>query len=250
VAGERSGQSATDGKRRCVVIAEDNAAIRDILSTLLVRRGGFDVTAAEDGLAALESLRGLEERDANGRRRLPVDLLVLDIMMPRMTGLDVLRALREEYGVLPTTMVISALDDEAHVAEALQLGAIDYLLKPIDSAIFLHRVHGLVEGADEAPFRWAPIAGRPVVMVGNRTTQARAISEAGIIVQCPSREAPAIDEVVPLASPIFAEIGVPRQLRGRVVRTTDVGVRTVVELWFVGLRARDAHDIRRYAISR
>ncbi len=245
-----SDETATTRDRGRIIIAEDNAAIREILTTILTRRGGFDVTAAEDGQAALEQLQAFEEQTPDGRRRLRVELLVLDIMMPRMTGLELLRAVHDAYDPLPRAMIVSALDDEPHIAEALALGALDYMPKPIDMAVFLQRVRALVAAEREAPCRWAPLAGRPLVMLGHRTAQARAISEAGIIVQCPAREGPAMEDVVPLASPVFADVGVSGQLRGRVVRTTPVGTAVVVELWFVGLREREAHGIRRYAISR
>src|SRR5690349_12718589 len=131
---------ACNGGGQRIFVVDDVAAIRDILTTVLTRRGGFTVASAEDGAAALERLRRDFEHEDGGRRLLAADLLVVDIMMPNMTGLELIEALRGAYSALPRIIVISALDDEVHVAEALHLGAIDYVPKPIDMTAFLHRV--------------------------------------------------------------------------------------------------------------
>ncbi len=237
-------------KRHRIVVVDDTAAIREILSAILTRRGGFEVICAEDGRDALKRFEtDLAERTADGQRLLAVDLLVVDIMMPQMTGLELIEAVRRDYARLPRTMVISALDDEAHVVQALQLGAVDYLPKPIDTGLFLHRVQALLGGSSESPYRWAPLPGRPMVMLGNFACEARAVSEAGIIVQRASDEVPTVDEVVPLSSPIFSDFDIPRQVRGRIVRVTSLGRRTLVELSFVGLPDREKGGLRRFSIS-
>lgn len=114
---------------RTLLVVDDNETNRDLLSRRLERKGYRVVTAA-DGIEALEQAR-----------HTPVDLILLDIMMPRLSGLEVLRALRERRSPaeLPIIMV-SARGDSTDVVEALSLGANDYVTKPIDFAVVLARV--------------------------------------------------------------------------------------------------------------
>jgi DNA-binding response OmpR family regulator len=243
--------SAGDRHGRRALIVEDNAAIRDIVSTVLTRRGGFTVATAEDGAVALTRLHeDFDQRTAGGPALLDLDLMVLDIMMPNMTGLELLDVLRQTYTALPPVVVMSALHDEEHVAQALELGAVDYVTKPIDLGVFLHRVQALFGAASETPFHWARLPGRPIVSLGDHTAHARAINEGGIIVERESEPEIAVNEVLPLTSEMFIAFQIPRQVYGRVVRTTKLGRRTTLELAFVGLPDRDVHGIRRFAISR
>jgi len=80
---------------------------------------GFDVATASDGLEALNELR-------NGH----FDLIVLDLIMPRMGGLDVLRAVKTDprLSAIPV-VILTNLGEESAIEEAIQLGAIDYLIK-------------------------------------------------------------------------------------------------------------------------
>jgi two-component system chemotaxis response regulator CheY len=101
-----------------VLIADDAAFMREMLRDILVE-GGFEVAAeAEDGEEALARFR--ESRP---------DVVTLDIVMPRKSGLDTLRELLEED---PGACVVmcSALGQEALVVEALERGAREYVVKP------------------------------------------------------------------------------------------------------------------------
>lgn len=113
-----------------LLVVDDDEANRDMLSRRLERRG-FAVDVAADGFAGLE-------RVAAG----DVDLVLLDIMMPEIDGLEVLRRLRQDHpqSELPVIMV-SAKDANDDVVRALDLGANDYITKPItDFSIVLARV--------------------------------------------------------------------------------------------------------------
>jgi DNA-binding response OmpR family regulator len=237
--------------RPSVLIVDDQPAIRAVLTSILVGHGGFHVADAEDGIAALARMDDGYTRGADAvRHAAALDLVVLDILMPKLSGLDVLTAMRWSYAAPPRTMVISALGDEEHVAEALRLGAIDYLPKPIDAGMFLHRVETLCSTTAPTPFHWAPLAKLPTIQLGDVSAQAKAISESGIIVQTTADERPAIDEVIELASPVFDECGITRRMRGRVVRVTKLRGRRTMELTFVGLHERDLCGIRRFSVRR
>jgi DNA-binding response OmpR family regulator len=236
--------------RPAVLIVDDQPAIRAVLTRILEGHGGFDVAAAEDGIAALTRIDEACARRESRPQRPAFDLLVLDILMPKLSGLDVIEAMRWSYPAPPRTMVISALDDEEHVAEALRLGAIDYLPKPIDAGMFLHRVETLCNPTAPTHFHWASLPKLPAVQLGDYSAQARAISESGIIVQTGSQERPAIGEVVALASSVFDECGIERQVRGRIVRVTKLRERRTMEVSFIGLHERDVRGIRRFSVRR
>lgn len=99
-----------------VLIVEDEPAYTEALEIALGKEG-YIVLAAEDGRTGLELYR----------ERLP-DVVLLDLMLPGLTGLDVLRRIRETSQV--PVIVLSAKDTEADVVTALELGADDYLTKP------------------------------------------------------------------------------------------------------------------------
>jgi diguanylate cyclase (GGDEF)-like protein len=125
--------SATDTGEQArphLLIVDDVADNRSILTRRFERRG-FDVTEAESGLAAI----GLIE---NGS----FDLVLLDIMMPGIDGIETLRRIRNQKSgsTLPVIMV-TAKAESGSVVEALELGANDYVTKPVDFAIALARVN-------------------------------------------------------------------------------------------------------------
>ena len=112
-----------------LLVVDDDEANRDMLSRRLERKG-FAVTVAEDGSRAIELVR---ER--------PFDLVLLDVLMPGLSGLDVLRELRLEFPAteLPVIMA-TALSESVDIVEALRLGANDYVSKPLDFPVVLARI--------------------------------------------------------------------------------------------------------------
>src|SRR5215470_18186695 len=114
---------------RTVLVVDDNAANRDLLSRRLARKG-FAVRVAEDGEKAL----GLLSRER-------IDLVLLDIMMPGLSGLEVLTRIRKTRSPaeLPVIMVTARTESE-DVVEALDRGANDYVTKPVDFPVVLARV--------------------------------------------------------------------------------------------------------------
>jgi class 3 adenylate cyclase len=112
-----------------LLVVDDNELNRDMLSRRLGSRG-FRVEVAEDGASALDRIDRRE-----------FDLVLLDVMMPGITGIDVLRKLRERFSEsdLPVVMA-TARDATEDVVEALRLGANDYVTKPLDFAVVLARI--------------------------------------------------------------------------------------------------------------
>jgi diguanylate cyclase (GGDEF)-like protein len=113
-----------------LLIVDDVPENRDILARRFQRRG-FEITQATGGYQALE----LVEQQA-------FDLVLLDVMMPDLDGLEVLKRIREHHGAvtLPVIMVTAKTQSE-DVVLALELGANDYLTKPVDFAVALARAN-------------------------------------------------------------------------------------------------------------
>ncbi len=112
-----------------LLLVDDDEMARDLLSRRL-ERIGYSVTVAADGSQALELIA-----------REPFDVVLLDIKMPGLTGFQVLQAIRRIHSVtdLPVVMVTSS-DDSDSIVEALELGASDYVTKPIDFPVALARI--------------------------------------------------------------------------------------------------------------
>ncbi|MDP7253567.1 MAG: response regulator, partial [Planctomycetota bacterium] len=107
-----------------LLVVDDDATNRDILMRRL-KRGGYVVTAAENGAQALELI------DSES-----FQLVLLDIMMPGLSGIDVLQAVRIKYSLTELPIIMAtAVDDTEEVVKALDLGANDYVIKPFDFPI-------------------------------------------------------------------------------------------------------------------
>lgn len=120
--------------RGAILVVDDNETNRDLLSAQLGRQG-HDVTLAANGREALEIIA-----------RKPIDLILLDIVMPEMNGFEMLEHLRSDPTMeeIPI-IVISALDTIANVVRCIQMGAEDYLLKPINSVLLKARINSCLE---------------------------------------------------------------------------------------------------------
>lgn len=103
-----------------VLIADDEEDILEIVADRLEFLG-FEVQTVQDGLACIETI----ERGAP-------DLVLLDIRMPRMDGMEVLTRLRETHPELPV-VILSASSERKVAEETLSEGAVDYLLKPFEA---------------------------------------------------------------------------------------------------------------------
>jgi DNA-binding response OmpR family regulator len=123
------------GMPSTILVAEDQADIRDLIAMNL-RGAGYEVTTVADGLAALAS----QNEQAS-------DLLVLDLMMPGLDGLEVCKALRARGRSSPILM-LTAKSTELDRVLGLELGADDYLTKPFSLAELLARVKALLRRAD------------------------------------------------------------------------------------------------------
>jgi len=122
-----------------LLVAEDDPAIAEGLTRSL-RNAGYAVEWAEDGERAEAALASAE-----------FDLLILDLGLPKKSGLEVLKGLRARASRLPV-LILTALDDVSHRVQGLDAGADDYLRKPFEFAELEARVRALTRrGNPERP---------------------------------------------------------------------------------------------------
>ena len=117
-----------------ILLAEDDAQLGDALRMGL-RLSGFQVDWVRDGVAAVHEMVAT-----------PYKALVLDIGLPRQNGLQVLTQLREKKNACPV-MMLTAQDAPADIAAALDLGADDYVVKPVDLEVLAARLRALIRRA-------------------------------------------------------------------------------------------------------
>lgn len=121
-----------------ILLVDDEQAITDNLAPLL-ERAGFTVTVAADGEEALRRATAFTP-----------DLIVLDVLMPRMDGREVLRRLRQEGDWTPV-ILLTQVGESAERAMALEEGADDYLNKPFDPHELIARIRAVLRRRVESP---------------------------------------------------------------------------------------------------
>jgi DNA-binding response OmpR family regulator len=118
-----------------VLLVDDEESIQKLL-TFALERAGYRVVQARDGEEALDRFRDESQ----------VDLVVLDLMLPKLDGLEVCRRLRQEQSAVPIIM-LTARGDEVDKVLGLELGADDYITKPFSIREFMSRVRALLRRA-------------------------------------------------------------------------------------------------------
>lgn len=114
-----------------ILIVDDEAEIRKIL-TILLENAGYDVVSASDGLSAVNTLRGDSE----------VDLCIMDVMMPRMNGVQACAEIRKFSSIPILFLTARSLEEDKEAAYSG--GGDDYLVKPFSSKELLMKVEALI----------------------------------------------------------------------------------------------------------
>jgi two-component system response regulator ResD len=154
-----------------VLVVDDEPIVRDVLTRYLVR-GGFDVDEAGDGEAALASFRSS-----------PPDLVVLDLMLPRMDGVEVFTRIRERSDT--PVIMLTARGQDADRIVGLEIGADDYVTKPFSPREVLARVRTVLRRAGIRSAQRDPV----LRIAGLRIDpQARAVRRRGRVLPLTPKE--------------------------------------------------------------
>ena len=172
-----------------VLVAEDKVRMAMLLQRSL-QREGYLVSIVHDGEAALAAI---------GRHR--PDAIVMDVMMPKLDGYEVLARMRGMQVKVPT-ILLTARDTNGDVVRGLDLGADDYLTKPFDLAVLLARLRAL--------------ARRPAILVQ------RPLQVGNLLLHGESHQMQCLDRCTSLTPMEFTLLEALMQRAGRVVRKEDL----------------------------
>ena len=140
-----------------VLVVDDDPALAEML-TIVLRGEGFDTAVVSDGARALPVVRELRP-----------DLVLLDLMLPGMNGIDVCKAIRAESG-LPIVM-LTAKSDTIDVVLGLESGADDYMVKPFKPKELVARVRARLRRTDPEPAERLAIHNVTIDVPGHRVTR-------------------------------------------------------------------------------
>lgn len=126
-----------ENKEGTILVVDDNELNRDLVK-LQLSRLGYRVRLADSGLAALQIV--FSEK---------IDLVLLDLRMPGMSGMEVLGKIRQIHSLLALPVIMVTADDQEHlIVEALRTGANDYLVKPLNFAVAVARIRAQLGARD------------------------------------------------------------------------------------------------------
>lgn len=114
-----------------VMVVDDDSMTRDLISFTL-RQKGFEVITVDDGLHAV-----MQAQDE------PPDLLILDVMLPDFSGLEVLNLLKSRFKVDVPVIIMSRIDHQKVMIAADKLGVIEYLVKPFEMVQLTDKINSL-----------------------------------------------------------------------------------------------------------
>ena len=204
-----------------ILIVEDEVSFSDPLSYVL-RKEGYDVAVAETGPD------GLAEFDKNG-----ADLVLLDLMLPGLSGVDVCRALRQRSTV--PVIMLTAKDSEIDKVVGLEIGADDYVTKPYSSRELLARVKAVLRRlAEPEELLPATLEAGPVRMDVERHT----VSVAGRATSLPLKEFELLEMLLRNSGRVLTRM----QLIDRVWGSDYVGDTKTLDVHVKRLRAKIEPD--------
>ncbi|HYO86814.1 MAG TPA: response regulator transcription factor [Dermatophilaceae bacterium] len=204
-----------------ILLVEDEVSFSDPLSYLLTKEG-YDVAVTETGPAALD------EFDRNG-----ADLVLLDLMLPGLSGVDVCRALRQRSGV--PVIMLTAKDSEIDKVVGLELGADDYVTKPYSSRELLARIKAVLRRLQDLDeLLPATLTAGPVRMDIER----HVVSVSGVPAALPLKEFELLEMLLRNAGRVLTRA----QLIDRVWGSDYVGDTKTLDVHIKRLRAKIEPD--------
>ena len=166
--------SKNSGKPPCILIVDDDAGQRSLLDSFL-RGQGLETVAVGSGEAALEVLRAQ-----------PISMMISDVRMPGLSGLETLRRARREQAVLPV-LLVTAYADIRDAVNAMRDGAVNYLAKPIDLYELLACVRQATGLVPPAPRAFSPHQELPAHVIAQSPQMQAVFRYAALIAPSDSR---------------------------------------------------------------
>ncbi|MAV92519.1 MAG: hypothetical protein CL676_13960 [Bdellovibrionaceae bacterium] len=219
-----------------VLVVDDNPSDQMVAKAFL-ENGEMIVKVISNGIDALDYL-GEEDSHPN--------LLVIDLQMPQMPGLQLLKRVRklDKYQKIPI-LIMSARQDVKDVKLAIELGASDYCVKPLDGPVFLKKVKKLTQNIDES---WAEYTldeeFDDVACKIQQNAKLMSISETGMTLKSPFPLDP--EELTNFEAQTFKEIGFDILPLTKVVSSQRKENYFILKLAFVGLPEKYGKMIRQY----
>ena len=210
-------------QKKTILIVEDEKNIVDILRFNL-QREGYDTLEAYDGEDGLEKAR-------SGKP----DLILLDVMLPRMNGFDVCRALRGEGSNVPV-VILTAREEETDKVLGLEIGADDYITKPFSMRELIARVGANIRRTAMSAPAARSAAESAMTVAGDLSinTDSHQVFRAGKVIELTQREYELLTFLASHPNKVYARIDLMEQVWnygyvGDDARTVDVTVRRLRE---------------------
>lgn len=208
---------------KTVLIVEDEKNIVDILGFNL-QREGYTTLEAYDGEDGLKKAQ--EEKP---------DLILLDVMLPKMNGFDVCRALRESHNHVPV-VILTAREEETDKVLGLEIGADDYITKPFSMRELVARVRANIRRTAMSAPAAASAAEGAMTVAGDLSinTDSHQVFRAGTVIELTQREYELLTFLSSHPNKVYARIDLMEQVWnygyvGDDARTVDVTVRRLRE---------------------
>ena len=210
-------------KQKCILIVEDEKNIVDILRFNL-QREGYDTREAYDGADGLDKARSENP-----------DLILLDVMLPKMNGFDVCQKLREEGNNVPV-IILTAREEEADKVLGLEIGADDYITKPFSMRELIARVGANIRRTAMAAPAAATAADAAMPVAGDLAinTDSHQVFRGGRAIDLTQREYELLSFLASHPNKVYSRVDLMEQVWnygyvGDDVRTVDVTVRRLRE---------------------
>lgn len=185
-----------------ILVVEDDIHTRKLMCAVL-RQNGYEPLQAGDGLMALDVLESES-----------VDLVIADLMMPNMDGLELTRQLREDWEMIPILM-ITAKQEQNDKRQGFLAGTDDYMIKPVDEQEMLLRIKALL--------RRAQIASDRKIMIGSVTVDhdSMTVSRGPLCITLPQKEFLLLFKLLSYPNTIFTRLQLMDEIWGMDTETSD-----------------------------
>lgn len=221
--------------KRNILFVDDDPVAQTMVTSMLTQ-AGYVVTCVNNGFEALDLLH-----------RYAFDLLLLDVMMNQMSGLELLKRIKSQPETKDTPVImLSGRYDKLTVTKSSMLGAADYVVKPPDREVFLRKIENILGGrprfaevhiAEDSPRGACEYAFSGRIL---------SIGESGMTLSSPIPLS--VNSFHRIQSPIFKDIGI-QSLQFKVVFCQEEKSGYTIYVNFLGLKAQEVASVREWVIG-